>query len=187
MIRHIVGLPYNLTLCASSAATATAAAAGYLQQLLPALQLQQPLQPVHTAAAEPYDDDPQLSRQPSPARQPEAALNSSARQMPPPTAYAVKIIIKAHELKFVKLAATVIQDLVLVNFAPKSRGVLPPGWHHANTGLSWVNLVSVCALSTFGMRQVSIDQHSLLLHQHSHLVIPDGGEPGSDTVSWSSK
>jgi ribosomal protein S10 len=62
------------------------------------------------------------------------------RSLPEPSVYSVKVVIKAHDLKFVKMASTVIRDLMLVNFSPKSRDVLPS---HQSKGspLPWVQLV----------------------------------------------
>lgn len=46
---------------------------------------------------------------------------------PPSPAYEVSLVIKGFELRFVKQASTVIRDLMLVCFAPKSMYVLPKG------------------------------------------------------------
>lgn len=66
------------------------------------------------------------------------------RSLPPPSYYGVQVIVRAHDLKFVKLASTVIRDLALVNFAPKSREALPEDMRRRQN-LPWVNLVS-CVL-----------------------------------------
>lgn len=64
-----------------------------------------------------------------------------SRALPASSVYGVKITIKAHDLIFVKMASTAIRDLVLVNFAPKSRDVLPELWRLDGSGVPWVNLV----------------------------------------------
>ncbi|WIA41012.1 hypothetical protein OEZ86_004651 [Tetradesmus obliquus] len=51
-----------------------------------------------------------------------------------------EVTVKAHDLKFLKLASTVIRDLLLVHFAPKSSEVLPPGWKKGDTGVPYVKL-----------------------------------------------
>eukprot|EP00882_Tetradesmus_deserticola_P012237 GHRQ01012965.1.p1 GENE.GHRQ01012965.1~~GHRQ01012965.1.p1 ORF type:complete len:197 (+),score=43.67 GHRQ01012965.1:171-761(+) len=62
------------------------------------------------------------------------------RSLPPASHYGVKITVKAHDLKFLRLASTVIRDLMLVHFAPKSHDVLPPEWRKGGTGVPYVQL-----------------------------------------------
>ncbi|KAF8062739.1 SPP1 [Scenedesmus sp. PABB004] len=57
-----------------------------------------------------------------------AAAWAPAHGLPPPDIYSVRVTVKAHDLKFVKLASTAIRDLLLVNFAPKSRAAVPAEW-----------------------------------------------------------
>jgi hypothetical protein len=80
------------------------------------------------------------------ADRPQEHAWSPQRSLPPATHYGVKVTIKAHDLKFLKLASTVIRDLMLVHFAPKSNEVLPPGWKKGDTGVRYVNLASVATL-----------------------------------------
>lgn len=69
------------------------------------------------------------------------------RSLPPPAYYGVQVMIKAHDLKFVKLASTVIRDLALVNFAPKSRDVVPSDMRKRHN-VPWINLVSVVLMQS---------------------------------------
>jgi hypothetical protein len=64
------------------------------------------------------------------------------RSLLPASHYSVKVTVKAHDLKFLKLASTVIRDLMLVHFAPKGHDVVPPGWRKSKTGVPYVQLVS---------------------------------------------
>uniref|UniRef100_A0A383VHB8 Small ribosomal subunit protein uS10 domain-containing protein n=1 Tax=Tetradesmus obliquus TaxID=3088 RepID=A0A383VHB8_TETOB len=119
-----------------------------LQQLLPAAagaqhRLYQAASVAHASSTDAGADDQADASQQyrrAAAGRPQELSWSPQRSLPPASHYAVKVTVKAHDLKFLKLASTVIRDLLLVHFAPKSSEVLPPGWKKGDTGVPYVKL-----------------------------------------------
>lgn len=81
------------------------------------------------------------------------------RGLPPADAYGVQVTIKAHNLKFVKLASTAVRDLMLLHFAPKSRAALPPALQQPGQ-VPWVNLVSAGLIVGAGRQTLTAHVHA---------------------------
>ncbi|KAF6259226.1 hypothetical protein COO60DRAFT_1030833 [Scenedesmus sp. NREL 46B-D3] len=119
-----------------------------LQHLLPAAagaqqRLYQAAAYAHENSGNADTDDPPDSSQQygrAAAGRPLEQAWSPQRTVPPASHYGVRVTIKAHDLKFLKLASTVIRDLMLVHFAPKSHDVVPPEWRKGGTGVPYVQL-----------------------------------------------
>lgn len=103
------------------------------QHLLPTMPQQRAYQ-----VAMNHDSLEQPTQQPNTANQSQQQAWEPRRSLPPPAYYGVQVLVRAHELKFVKLASTVVRDLALVNFAPKSREAAAT---NRRRNVPWVTLV----------------------------------------------
>jgi hypothetical protein len=115
------------------------AAAGAQQRLYQAAAVPQPAADGANADDQPGSE--QQYRRAAGSRPQEQAW-APQRSLPPASHYSVKVTVKAHDLKFLKLASTVIRDLMLVHFAPKGQTAVPPEWRKSKTGVPYVQLVS---------------------------------------------
>jgi hypothetical protein len=115
------------------------AAAGAQQRLYQAAAVAQPSR--DDASSDDQAGSEQQYRRAAGGRLQEQAW-APQRSLPPASHFAVKVTVKAHDLKFLKLASTVIRDLMLVHFAPKGHDVVPPEWRKSKTGVPYVQLVS---------------------------------------------
>lgn len=136
----------QLQLCSAAGAAVAVAALGQGKALAHQQQrsLQTSAEQLEFASVSPQDPQPSTSasshvQQHWDDQQQQAWAPS--RALPPPSAYGLKITIKAHDLLFVKMASTAIRDLIMVNVAPKSQDVLPEFWRDRGAGVPWVNLV----------------------------------------------
>lgn len=142
IIRQLLAAQHLHSASAIGEAAVAAAAVNGLCQI-PQRGLQAAAQQESSEASTPSDAQPSASHRHLQEQGNEQQGWMPPRALPPPSStYGLKITIKAHDLIFVKMASTAIRDLVLVNFAPKSKDVLPELWRHEGSGVPWVNLVS---------------------------------------------
>jgi len=146
IIRQLLAAQHLQSASAVGEAAVAAAAVNGLCQI-PKRGLHAAAQQESTEASTPSDAQPSGSHHHPQQQGNEQQGWMPHRALPPPSTYGLKITIKAHDLIFVKMASTAIRDLVLVNFAPKSKDVLPELWRNEGSGVPWVNLVSGCRCS----------------------------------------